>query len=71
MELDPRTPDYGLPGCSRGMADGLAYVTAGTNATGDSRGICGVGRCDPEAERSDSVLRLGQCDGGSRGIPAG
>ena len=51
------------------MADGPAYVTAGTSATGSGRGVCGVGRCNPEAERSDSVLRLGQCDGSDRGIP--
>ena len=40
------------------MADGPAYVTAGTDATRHSRGICGVGRCDPKAERWDSALRL-------------
>ena len=51
------------------MADGTPYVTAGTSATGG--GVCGVGRCDPDAERSDSVLRLGLCDGSDRGIPAG
>ena len=53
------------------MADGPAYVTAGTNVTGDSRGICVIGQCDPEEERLDFALRLGHCDGGSRGILAG
>ena len=52
------------------MADGLAYVTAGTSATGGGRGVCAVGRCDPEMKRSNSVLCLGLCDGSDQGIPA-
>ena len=56
---------YSLPGCGHGMAGGSAYVTAGTRAIGDGRGDCSVGRCDPEAEGSDPVHRLGQCNGGN------
>ena len=33
------------------MADGPAYVTVGTSATGGGRGVFCVGRCDPEVER--------------------
>ena len=38
---------------------------------GGGRGVCGVGRCDPEVERLDYVLHLRLCDGSDRGIPAG